>query len=237
MQELTKVDLIISGALAPSTKLTATEVTDVLRFLFGFVKDDVTGIVCDMVKAKVPIEEVIASYEDEKSNATLDSTANSYELYKTIVEKHEAVTLHITTKETSGILSLGIFMLCVQEEMQKLQPTVRCKVDYAPSVHPERKHAADSALLYSSVNTEMTPCFVVEYKPRVANDLRDQEPFHLTEVFLQAFYLRRKGHKHPILHCLTDLKDFHYFLITDTKHPAKLVLETYWYVEWMLWFE
>ena len=200
--------------------------TDVLCYLFGFVKEDLASIIHDMEKAKVSIEEVIASYEDEESNATLDSTANSYELFKT----NEAVTLHITTKEASGSVSLGMFMLCVQEEMQKLHPTVRFKVDYASSVHPERTPAADSAILYASVDIEMTPCFVVEYKPRVAPGLRDQEPFHLTEVFLQAVYLRRKGYKHPILHCLTDLRDFHYFL-TDTKHPAKLVLETYWYVE------
>ena len=120
------------------------------------------------------------TYEDQGSNATLDSTADSYQHYKVIVEKHEAVTLHRMTKEASGMVALGIFMLCVQEEMQKLHPTVRFRVDYSPSVHPERTHAADGALLYSIIATDMIPCFVLEYKPRVAADLND----HLSEVFL-----------------------------------------------------
>ena len=233
MQVLTKVDLVIAGALAPSTKLTATEVRRVLCFLFGVKKHDLAGIVDEMVKAKVSIEQGIASYES-KAKVKLDST---YELYTTMLEKHQAATLHLTDKEASGSHAfLGNFMVCVKEEIQKLQPNITFKVDYSFYVHPEKTYATDSAVLYSAHDDdddEMIPCFVVEYKPRVPQGLHDQEPFHLSEVFLQAFYLRRKGHKHPILHCLTDFKDFHYFLITDSRqHPAKLelVIEKYWYV-------
>ena len=88
----TKVDLVIAGALAPSTKLTATEVRRVLCFLFGVKKHDLAGIVDEMVKAKVSIEQGIASYE---AKVKLDST---YELYTTMVEKHQAATLHLTDK-------------------------------------------------------------------------------------------------------------------------------------------
>ena len=55
----------IPAALAPSTKLTATEVWRVLCFLFGVKKHDLAGIVDEMVKAKVSIEQGIASYEQK----------------------------------------------------------------------------------------------------------------------------------------------------------------------------
>ena len=54
--------------------------------------------------------------------------------------------------------------------------------------------------------------YVVEYKPRVASDIKDTEPHHLSEVFLQAYYLQRQ-YCHPIFHVLTDLNDFHCFEI------------------------
>ena len=75
-------------------------------------------------------------------------------------------------------------MVCVKEEIQKLQPNITFKVDYSFYVHPEKTYAADSAVLYSAHDDddddEMIPCFVVEYKPRVPQGLHDQEPFHLT---------------------------------------------------------
>ena len=57
---------------------------------------------------------------------------------------------------------------------------------------------------------ENYPVYVIEYKPRVPSDMKDIEPHHLSELFLQAYYLQQQYH-HPILHVLTDLEDFHCF--------------------------
>ena len=69
---------------------------------------------------------------------------------------------------------------------------------------------------------------VTEYKPRVTQNLADQEPHHLSEMFIQAYYLRRKF-THKIMHCLTDLRDFHYFLIKDGQN-GKIIIDKYIYL-------
>ena len=68
-------------------------------------------------------------------------------------------------------------------------------------------------------NKEQHVVFVIKYKPRVSSNLSDQTPFHISETLIQAYYLRNKF-RHNILHCLTDLNDFHFFLITTT--PTRL---------------
>ena len=54
--------------------------------------------------------------------------------------------------------------------------------------------------------------FCYEYKPRVPSDPKDVEPWHLSEVVLQAYYLKQQPLQQNcmLLHCLTDLTDFHY---------------------------
>ena len=149
---------------------------------------------------------------------------NELQQHTVAFQKHEEVTMHLNTKEASGSALLGTFMLCVSDALRTLCLTHTFKIDHWYA----KTYTADSALLsallvssqkqvvpcfgHSPSQKQVVPCFVVEYKPRVAQDLADQDPFHLSEVFLQAYYLR-KMHKHPILHCLTDLSDFHYFLV------------------------
>ena len=53
-----------------------------------------------------------------------------------------------------------------------------------------------------------------EYKPRVPCDLDYVIPWYLSETLLQAYYMRMK-HSYPVLHCLTDLDDYHCFFIED----------------------
>ena len=67
-----------------------------------------------------------------------------------------------------------------------------------------------------------TPLLVVEYKPRVHLDLKFVEQSHLSEVFIQAYYLRKRFPQ-PILHCLTDLTQNHYFLISGVGEKMELL--------------
>lgn len=67
-----------------------------------------------------------------------------------------------------------------------------------------------------------------EYKTQVPTYLEDIPAWHLHETLLQAYYLRTK-HSYPIWHCLTDLKDFHHFLIEDDG-PRTLKVVKYIYV-------
>lgn len=58
-----------------------------------------------------------------------------------------------------------------------------------------------------------------EYKPQVPSELVDVTAGHLSETFLQAYYLRDSS-PYPILHCLTNLEDYHYFSITTKDHHS-----------------
>ena len=68
--------------------------------------------------------------------------------------------------------------------------------------------------------------FSLEYKPKVSPQLKEQRPFHISELFLQAFDLATQC-KHAIVHCLTDLEDYHIFLMG--KDGKKLCINKYWY--------
>ena len=72
----------------------------------------------------------------------------------------------------------------------------------------------------------MDVLFSMEYKPKVAQNLGDEPACHISEVFLQAFYIATQV-EHNVMHCLTDLVDYHLFLIG--KENGKLCIKKYWY--------
>ena len=232
LQKPTNVDLINSCDLAPSTKLKSSDVVEVLCYILDMVKkDDLRDVISHIKGTMLSHEAFIASYELQVENTPL--VMNELQQHTVAFQKHQQVTMHLTTKEASGTALLGTFMLCVSDALRTLCPTHTFKIDHQFNVCNAKTYTADSALLVSSQKPVgfdpsqrgVVPCFVVEYKPRVSQDLDDQHPFHLSEVFLKAYYLR-KMHKHPILHCLTDLSDFHYFLVKESER-GNLEIENY----------
>ena len=234
LQKPTNVDLINSCDLAPSTKLKSSDdVVEVLCYILGMAKKDEMRDVVRAIKGTMLSHEAfIASYELQEENTPL--VMNELQQHTVAFQKHEEVTMHLKTKEASGGALLGTFMLCVSDALRTLCPTSTFKIDHQFNA---KTYTGDSALLsallvssqkpvgFDPSQRGVVPCFVVQYKPRVSPDLADQDPFHLSEVFLQAYYLR-KMHKHPILHCLTDLSDFHYFLVKESER-GNLEIENY----------
>ena len=182
MQELTNVDLIMSCDLAPSTKLKPGAVMDVLCHILGLERPfDLRAILSGIQKAVFSHEEFISSYESQEENTILD--IKELHSYTVLFQKHEKNTMHLTTKEASAYGLVGDFMLCVRDALEKLCPTVEFKLDHQFHVHNAKTYVADSALVSKVVfSIEQIPCFVVEYKPRVAADLSDQEPFHVSGI-------------------------------------------------------
>ena len=69
----------------------------------------------------------------------------------------------------------------------------------------------------------------VEYKLKVPSGLEDVTPWHLSETSLQAFYMYLRDNFHyDIVHCLTDLNDYHFFLVGSSSENA-FVLKKHWY--------
>ena len=107
--------------------------------------------------------------------------------------------------------------------MQIKYPGEMLKVDHQYHILENRTYAADATLVVVvMVKLKMLPILVLKYKPRVSQELADQEPLHVSETFIQAYYLRQQC-KFPVMHCLTDLNDFHFFLIEDGQSGGLLL--------------
>ena len=251
LQKPTNIDLINSCDLAPSTRLKSSDMVEVLCYILGMVKRaDMRDVISPIKGTMLSLshEAFIAPYERENTPLVMDELQQ----HRVAFQKHQQVTMHLQTKEASGTALLGTFMLCVSDALETLCPTQTFRIDHQFNVCDGKTYTADSALLSALLVSsqkpvgfdpsqsplaggvvpcfvvgEVVPCFVVAYKPRVSQDLVDQEPCHLTEVFLQAYYLC-KMHKHPILHCLTDLSDFHCFLVKGSDR-GNLEIKKYFY--------
>lgn len=89
-------------------------------------------------------------------------------------------------------------------------------------------YSSDQAVIYVTLAGEQV-LLVIEYKPRIPPELSDIEPWHLSETLIQAFYMR-STHRYCVLHCLTDLRDFHYFYIKEDDNTY-LALDKYVFVQ------
>lgn len=137
--------------------------------------------------------------------------------YTKSFDKHRKKTSYFTEKVASGYTILGNFMMCVSNMMDTMYPGFHFHIDHQFHIST-KKHYADialSTLRVSAASRASKAILVIEYKPKVAADLVDQEISDITESVLQALYLRKTS-CHQILYCLTDLSDFHYFLMEDS---------------------
>ena len=151
-------------------------------------------------------------------------------LFKVMLDKIR----NLKTKEASGYGVLTCYLLFISERMQQLYG-LDVKIDVQFPIKGDGKtFFADGAVIQIIVNmnykSSALPIYVIEYKPRVPSKIEDIEPFHLSELFLQANYLGLEC-THPILHVLTDLADFHCFEIKNkrlVKYHISLFATTSW---------
>ena len=116
-------EYVISGVLAPSTKLRGEDVTQVFCFIFGIQP---RGIDITMVHRH--LENVVSSYEDYISHyeATISEeqhmnfSTERLNFYTTSFEKHEESTAYLLTKEASGcgLLATLLIMTMTTHVMQ-----------------------------------------------------------------------------------------------------------------------
>lgn len=145
-------------------------------------------------------------------------------------KQHYTHTLDVTVSESSGYTILGNWAMLVRNTVAKKYPQERFLIK--PQFCIANRYYADEATSEAlvAIVTGLQQVLVVwEYKPKVSSDLDDQTPWHLSEVFLQAMYLQKDNIIGTVLHCLTDLKDNHYFLITANGRK-KLQIDKYVYL-------
>ena len=211
------VDKVCDGVFAPSTKLAAKDAIDLLTYCFG------------LPPGRSPLQ-LYMFIEGKKQAASVTHTKqverDTVSPYSTLFAKQQEGTAYLTVKEASGSAMLADFLLCVWEVMKSLHPKSSFMIDHQYTIIPA-KAIADGALCALMVSDYM-PLLIIEYKPKVASTIDDIDVSDLTETMVQALYLRKRF-QHPIVHCLTDLKDFHYFVLKDTQQK-RLQIEKYVFV-------
>lgn len=134
-------------------------------------------------------------------------------------------TIDIGTKEASGRPLLALFMDTLRNALQLKYSHVQLLVDHEYKILEAKRYACDVAVIIAGIKREVL--FAVEYKPGVPTDFKDITPWHLSETLLQAYYMRDKF-QYDIVHCLTDMSDYHYFLV-GSSDEKKFVIKKHWY--------
>lgn len=197
--------------LAPSTELKAEDVVHILNFMFEWDTVEMAGI---YRKLRELLEEVTMPTSPQEEPIVKH--------YARLFKEQRNGTLYIGTKEASGYAQLSDYLLWIRHRMQTLYD-ITVHVDPQYQIKGNGKiFFADGGLVAMVVNTnsqtEPAPVCVVEYKPRVPGSVEDMDPVYLSELFLQAYYLQRdKQQHHCVLHVLTDLVDFYWFIMRGGK--------------------
>lgn len=144
-----------------------------------------------------------------------------------IYSSHLEKTLYVNSKEASGYGMLSNFSVLVCDVLQEKFPTHQFRIEPQFYVAKGKTYSTDMAVVLLKVDG-VEVLLAWEYKPKVAADISDQTGWHLSETILQGFYLQGKH----ILHCLTDLSDFHYFFMEGG--PRALTLKKYVYLQSVL---
>ena len=196
------VDQALKYELAPSTPLNWKDVVCVLNAIIGLHCRDMKGI--------------CAHFTSIQSTCT-EPNVSIIDLVKSFTTLYEH-TLYIGASDR---VILGLFMETLREALDKIHPSREFMVDHEFNVLPTKQFATDQAIEAVIGDGNEKVVFALEYKPKVSSDLNDQAPFHISETLLQAFYLTSQF-DHDIIHCLTDLQDYHIFLIGKSNCACKV---------------
>lgn len=206
---------MLAMELPPSTKLTDYEVMEVLSSIFGIKCHEYREIITFLESKR-------SVYEAEPIINTQDGLSD----FTALFSKHLQFTMHVRTKEASGYGMLSSFALFVCGSLSEKFPENNFKIDPQFYVCKGKQYSSDEALIILTVRGPKTVLVVWEYKPKVSGSLEDVPGWRLCETILQAFYLQ-KQHTYPILHCLTDLQDFHYFSFNHDGQALELLKYIY----------
>ena len=130
------------------------------------------------------------------------------------------------SSEPCGIPLLGhsSVILChlLNEESSTMKFAVHMEYSVVTTAMPGKNPSTDAAL---SIVNDHQPVLLYEYKSVVDTRRLSVNAQHLMELLVQGFYcLRNKGIA-KLLHCLTDLYVWHYFMLSLNESRQGLVVE------------
>ena len=158
------------------------------------------------------------------------------------LKHYSSLTIDLSTKEASGRTLMGFVLLELTSAIQKQESRLELNVDHEYSLFHTRRsgpdYAADVAVIVVNIVSTAfislllfidlfifpqdeirRPVILYEYKPQVPLSHKDIDLSHICEIF---YYCVK--HFTPVLHCLTDLSDWHYFMLEydEAEDPLKI---------------
>ena len=129
---------------------------------------------------------------------------------------YKSLTVDLASKEASGCALMGVIIFELAHAIQKQNSRFRLKVDYEYRIVSTGRSGPDYAVDVATIffkgegrTTIKRPVVLFEYKPQVPLDYKDMDAHHMCEVLIQGYYCVKNSI--PIIHCLTDMSDWHYF--------------------------
>ena len=146
-----------------------------------------------------------------------------------IVAAYSNNMLSMGSSEPCGVPLLGhsSVLLCdlLNKESSTKKFALLMEYSVVTTALPGKNPSADAAVL--SVVSNNQPLLLYEYKPVVDVRRLSVNAQHLMELLIQGFYcLRNKGIT-KLLHCLTDLYAWHYFMLSLNESCQGLII-----IEW-----
>ena len=163
--------------LAPSTERKTSDVVNIVNFIFGWHERDMAALSRKLQTPTTPPEETTPLEEE------------TLKTYASLFREQREGTLYMGSKEASGYPQLADYLLCMRSRLHKLRPEVTLDIDLQYAIQGKGKQFYADGSLIATLLHNTRPVYVVDYKPRVPTHLEDIEPNHLSELFLQAFYL------------------------------------------------
>ena len=162
----------------------------------------------------------LTAFREQTLTNTYDMTAVT-----TMVNHHKTMTMHVTEEEAAGYAMLAIyavhFATVLSGELKK-DFKYYSQFQVADNLRAGQNPTTDTAIIMLATSQQCIPTVMYEYKPTVHTDPSRVDVLALMEVFLQAYYCIRYYKIQVVLHCLTDLKTWHYFKIALNKKTSRL---------------
>ena len=166
------------------------------------------------------------SFSPNNENAPL-ALIGTYDMASTaaLLNIHRNMTAQLTMEEASGYTMLGVyavhFVYVLSKELRKefqYQPQLEVANNSKSGQNPK----TNTAVLVLVDSRRPYPVVMYEYKPVVHQDSSRVDVEAIIEMLLQTHYCMRYYKLKVVLHCLTDLKTWHYFKISQDERTTKL---------------
>ncbi len=142
---------------------------------------------------------------------------------KALLDYHTSTTLHLFNEEAASYTTLG--NLCVHFASalhREFRSTYKYCNQFKVTTNAKQGPPPRSDSCVVLVDSKSIPRFLYECKISLQHTIMQLNDKHLIEVLLQGYYCLQHYEVERMLICLTDLVEWHYFLIEESNEKMKI---------------